>query len=410
MTEKLTIQTVKEGLQELLTMRFNPKSAYTNGLSACIYGLDEGVAELASRPDVVEDILPASGKHWLFGAPGSLKTFMLLDIAAAVASGKPWAGRKVQQGRVLYLFNEGGFDLHLRAKAAAEEYGLQNADKRLSLIPAPVSLDQQEGLDFIRKLQKADQRIKKAVHDFMTETLVSLQGKDAIVVDDEGRELDYTDAEYLLEMMDLPELSEPVRLIILDNYTCLSSGSDTKTDVTAFYKAMDELVRAFPDAAVMVADHSQKASDKEYLGSIGKHARTDVFTNVRRADDVATMYSIKTKFTDEFKPIHRRAIKKEVAFWDYEADKQAARTTLVLVDGETAAERQKAGRGGKTSLVLDLLTEPLSRDDLRDKYLALDHGTNKPASTKRTFRAILGGLIESGIVIEDEDEILTLAE
>lgn len=73
------------------------------------------------------------------GHYGSLKSFLLLDWACSVATGKDWQGRRVQPGSVLYVAAEGAYGLHHRIEAW--EYAWQQqVDAQLDVLPAPVNL------------------------------------------------------------------------------------------------------------------------------------------------------------------------------------------------------------------------------------------------------------------------------
>lgn len=56
---------------------------------------------------LIDDWLPATGIAAVYGHPGSGKSFLVLDMAAAVASGTEWAGRHVERGLVVYVVAEG---------------------------------------------------------------------------------------------------------------------------------------------------------------------------------------------------------------------------------------------------------------------------------------------------------------
>jgi RecA/RadA recombinase len=74
---------------------------------------------------IVQDFIAAGSVAWLYGAPGSYKTFAALDIAMSVATGKPWQGREVSQGAVLFIAAEGGDDIHIRRAAWVERHGVE---------------------------------------------------------------------------------------------------------------------------------------------------------------------------------------------------------------------------------------------------------------------------------------------
>lgn len=79
----------------------------------------------------------------VYGAPGEGKTFVMLDIAYAVAAGTPWMGRKVHGGPVLYLPYEGRGGLVNRAKALRQRYG--DGQVPLYFGHAPFNIREREG-------------------------------------------------------------------------------------------------------------------------------------------------------------------------------------------------------------------------------------------------------------------------
>lgn len=76
------------------------------------------VAELMAQPPTrwtVRDLIPQSGLGVVYGGPGSGKTFLMLDMAAHIARGKPWQGRRTRQGVVVYIAAEGALGVRLQA-------------------------------------------------------------------------------------------------------------------------------------------------------------------------------------------------------------------------------------------------------------------------------------------------------
>lgn len=78
-------------------------------------------ADLSNAPPMrwmVRGVLPLEGLAALFGASGSGKSFLMLDIAAAVAGGEyEWFGRRITQAPVTYVCLEGEAGMGKRAKA-----------------------------------------------------------------------------------------------------------------------------------------------------------------------------------------------------------------------------------------------------------------------------------------------------
>lgn len=72
---------------------------------------------------LVEDIFPEQGLLCVYGSSGVGKSFLCLDLAAAIAEGVDWFGHPTQQGDVVYVALEGQAGLRLRVKAWEAHHG-----------------------------------------------------------------------------------------------------------------------------------------------------------------------------------------------------------------------------------------------------------------------------------------------
>lgn len=87
------------------------------------------VADVIGRPPpawLVRGILPERGMAVVYGAPGSGKTFLVLDLACAIARGVAWGGRRVHAGRAVYVGLEG--HVGTRVAAYVKGHGIEAAD------------------------------------------------------------------------------------------------------------------------------------------------------------------------------------------------------------------------------------------------------------------------------------------
>ncbi|MCP5186557.1 MAG: AAA family ATPase [Pseudomonadales bacterium] len=67
---------------------------------------------------LIKDLLPAQGLAAIYGAPGSGKTFLALDMAIAVSEGRStWFNRPIQQRSAIYLALEGATGIAKRIRA-----------------------------------------------------------------------------------------------------------------------------------------------------------------------------------------------------------------------------------------------------------------------------------------------------
>ena len=69
---------------------------------------------------IVRDVLPRAELAVIYGESGAGKSFVTLDLCAAIMRGIPWRDKRTTKGRVVYVCAEGagGFKARLRAYAA----------------------------------------------------------------------------------------------------------------------------------------------------------------------------------------------------------------------------------------------------------------------------------------------------
>ncbi|MEI6283391.1 MAG: AAA family ATPase, partial [Alphaproteobacteria bacterium] len=83
--------------------------------------------EFAARPAppwIIKGVLPEADLGVIYGASGSGKSFVVLDIAMSIVRGLPWRGMKTKPGRVLYIAAEGGGGVSQRLKAYAQHHNV----------------------------------------------------------------------------------------------------------------------------------------------------------------------------------------------------------------------------------------------------------------------------------------------
>ena len=83
-------------------------------------------ADLVAQPPLrwrVRGVLPETGIAAIYGPSGSGKSFLVLDLLAAVAAGRPWFGSATQAASVLYVALEGEAGVSQRVKALTARQG-----------------------------------------------------------------------------------------------------------------------------------------------------------------------------------------------------------------------------------------------------------------------------------------------
>lgn len=124
---------------------------------------------------LIEDWLPNSGPAVIFGHPGCGKTFLALSMAAAVAQGSTWAGRRVERGAVIYVAAEGQTGFRNRL-AAMIGHGQLDRTAPFAFIPTPIDLQAVNG-DVLRLVstikavaEKSGERTGLVVIDTLSKT------------------------------------------------------------------------------------------------------------------------------------------------------------------------------------------------------------------------------------------------
>lgn len=101
-------------------------------------------ADLKTLPDpepLIDNVLDQGSVALLYGRWGTGKSFIAIDWAASVATGRVWQGRATERRRVLYVAAEGAFGL--KGRMSAWETGWQQivaAEDTFDVLPQPVNL------------------------------------------------------------------------------------------------------------------------------------------------------------------------------------------------------------------------------------------------------------------------------
>jgi len=283
---------------------------------------------------LVKHAVPAESLGVMFGASGTFKSFIALDLALHVAHGMKWMGRKTRKGPVLIVAAEGGAGLWRRIVAWHREHGLKWTDVPVYVVPVSVDL-----------------------------------GSDAATVVEAAKALGVAPA-----------------LVVVDTLSQTFSGEENSaTDVGAYLRELGVWFRAAWQAAVLVVHHTGHEATERPRGSSALRANVDFMFGVFRdqKEMLATMECVKQKDGELFPPASFALTVKEVAK-DEDGD---AVTTLVarqLASGqETLAlmsHEASRGRGGRNQLLLEMAFNGIEEKTLRMNFCKAIDGD---AETKR---------------------------
>lgn len=310
---------------------------------------------------LVKHVLPADALGMMFGGSGTFKSFIALDAALHVAHGLPWMGRRTTKGPVLYIAAEGGAGLWARVDAWHRARGLRSAEIDFRVVPSAVNL-----------------------------------GQDAWRVVDAAQLVSHT----------------PV-LVVVDTLSQTYAGEENSAqEVAAYLRELGTRFRQLWHCAVLLIHHSGHAATERPRGSSAIRANLDFMLGVFRDEKemLATVSCAKQKDGDPFSDATFQMRSLELGH-DEDGDPI---TSLVArhLSGQDEVEQaqeveQRAGRGGKRSLLLSLAQNGMKYDALRKAFYE-DCGLTTPNAQRQAFHRALNAAKKAGSLEVAEGYILIL--
>ena len=187
------------------------------------------LGKLPKREALIEGLLDCTALSVMFGPSGCGKTFFALDLAAHIALGRPWRGRTVLQGAVVYVAAEGGYGIQERLEAFSCQYETGPKGVPFYVIPDPIDLCNSE-----------------------------------------------TDVDLLTNHLGNLPNEQPVRLLVIDTVSrALAGGNENTPDhMGALIKRCDKL-RTATGAHIMLLHHTGKDKSQGARGHSSLRAAVD---------------------------------------------------------------------------------------------------------------------------------------
>lgn len=141
---------------------------------------------------IVKGVIPQAQVGVVYGAPGSGKTFAVLDMTLAIARGQPrWNDKHVKPGPVVYLCAEGAFGLSERLVAYGNHFGVDTDALPFRVIDAsPNLLDVPDVKHVVKSVKRVEARLGAPVRVIVVDTLAQVTpGANENAAEDMGRAL-----------------------------------------------------------------------------------------------------------------------------------------------------------------------------------------------------------------------------
>lgn len=305
---------------------------------------------------LIKGFLPKATLGVLYGESGSGKSFVALDICAALGRGVGWNGLRCQAApcRVLYVVAEGVGGFANRLTAHCHKTGISANDLNVDIIS-----------DVIPNLTDGVS-VTNLIHDILAR--------------------------------------EAYDLIVMDTFAQVIAGSDENSGedmgrALGYCRKINQSTKAM----ILLVHHSGKDSSKGARGHSSLRGASDVMFEVTRFEDERCIKVIKQKDGIDGAEYGFGLI--PVYLGD---DEEGDDITSCVVDYHEFVKPAKVkGLGGKQKLIFDTISDftPgswVARDHLIDRYLELTADQTTPKHTRKyNFRRAIPACI--GVFLEAND-------
>jgi hypothetical protein len=272
------------------------------------------IEESLDTNDFVEGILMDGSAAVLYGESNSGKTFLACDMALHVAAGKPWMGREVETGSVIYCALEGSRGLSNRVAAWRREHNLHG-------LPFGVI---QLSINLLDPLADTPRLISTA----------------------------------LSVKEDLPDY--PLRLIVIDTLArSMIGGSENEAEDMGALIANMDAIRRSTGACVLFVHHTGKDPSRGSRGHSSLRAAVDTEIEVQHEPEapirMAKVVKQRELATDAEVAFSLRVVTLGI-------NSRGRDVTTCIVVQENAGEKvQSRTLSGRQKLAIDILNDLLAR-------------------------------------------------
>ena len=283
------------------------------------------IGELMAMPPVqflVDSLFTRHGFSVMYGPPGCGKTFLALDIALCVASGRDFHDMSVKQGAVLYIAGEGVGGIGKRVKAWLENRGTGVTEKELPFYVLPTAVDFTSPAD-VEKLKATIQLLEERAGGFSL-----------IVVDTVARAL-------------------------------LGADENSATDIGKFVKTCDVLKQSY-NAALIGIHHSGKDGSRGMRGSSALLGAVDTSIQVKKSGAVLTVVTEKQKDAEPAEDLYFEMQSSEVGTIGGETSVYLNKVTADAIAADSASFNEKELKA------MNCLRDATDRNDVISVEVARD--------------------------------------
>ncbi len=215
-----------------------------------IISSNDFMSQFKSEVWLIKPIIPSTELGEMFGASGSRKTFMALDIGTCVHNGIDWHGHEVTKGSVLYICGEGVNGVRKRLSAFKNHYGV---DEVMKILPTTIDMMKEDSMQMLKD--------------------------------------------------DIESIGISFSLIIIDTLNGNFSGSEDSADDFAVMKKNLQKYICNDTRMITWVHHTGNQEGKRGRGTSARYAGVDVSMQITKDEKFTTLTNTKQKDAEEFTPL-----------------------------------------------------------------------------------------------------------
>lgn len=296
---------------------------------------------------IVKGVIERDSLAMLYGEPGSAKSFLAMDIAASIATGRDWHGHRCDKGAVFYIAGEGANGIARRFKAWELAHSTDLTTAPLAVSTKPVALDDPQAA---RSVQQA-----------------------------------------IVELSEV--LGQPPALIVVDTLARNFAGDENSTrDMNLFIRCMDGLRHKW-QASILIVHHTGKDTSKGARGSSVLKAAIDTeYSATMDENKVICLQAHKMKEAELPRPLAFKLEGVKLPITDDEGNDIWSCAPALLEGNYQPPKTGARGRGKNQTKALQCLKELYQEHEQR-----LAQGNKDPAAAMVQISDWRTRCIENGL-------------
>ena len=303
---------------------------------------------------LVKNLVPANSGGMLFGASGTFKSFVAIDLAMHVAHGLEWVGKPTKKGYVLYVASEGGTGISRRFKAWNMNQGV-DMPMNVGVCSIPLILSLKEEIETLTRA--------------------------------------------------IEKLEEPPTLVIIDTLSQTFIGDEnSSSDISAYLRTINQEIRSRFNTTVLILHHTAYSTTERPRDSSAIIANMDFLIGCHRIDPEAMSTKISVLKQKDGDKGHDIWFDMKRCVIGIDKDEEEVSSLVAEFNDIRDAVANSFKRRSKHILQIEVFLRKNGKITVDDAQLSIMSGSDqKPKVARQSAIRILKKMVEGGTLLQTGD-------